>query len=213
VKKKVLYVSEGCLKKGMVSLDFEILHNCFLGESNDERILKDFLHKWLPVKVKYLAGQEAQLKHTKLRNSEYEEITGKLIELIFERIQFINPGKPFRSWICKAIILQTRNYIRKKKEMIIDTSEENNMVVIQLEKKHNSSPFSDIQQQKFEEAKQALPRNQYLTFVLKYQEGYSSQEIADMIGCSVSQVDQRNFKARQVLQKKLKAYFPNYTKN
>jgi RNA polymerase sigma factor (sigma-70 family) len=194
-------------------MDFEALHNCFSGKLDDEHIFKDFLHTWLPGKVKYLAGQEAQSMGAKLRNSEYEEITGMLIELIFDRIHHINPGISFRSWICKAIKFQTRNYIRKKKEIIVDTSEDDNKVALQLEKKHNESPFSELQQQKYYDAKESLPRNQYITFILKYEEGYSSQEIADMIGCSVSQVDQRNFKARQNLQKKLKAYFPDYTKN
>lgn len=191
-------------------MDFVTLHQCFREESVDDPILIEFLHNWLPKKVKYLANEVAVEMNSKLRNDDFEEITGKLVMVVFEKIQQIEPGIPFRSWICQAVKLLTRNFIRKKKAILVDTSENNNQISLQLEKVRRDSSLSETQLEKLYAAVQGLPRNQYQAFVLKYIEGYSSKEVAEKLGCTVSQVDQRNYKARQKLQNLLSKYFPEY---
>lgn len=194
----------------MLLMDFVTLHQCFKEESVDDPILIEFLHSWLPLKVKYLANEVATKMNTKMKNDDFEEITEQLIFVILEKINEIEPGIPFRSWVCQAIKFLTQNFIRKKKAILVDTSETNNVISLQLEKGKKESPFTEIQLEALYKAIQSLPRNQYTTFILKYYEGYSSQEIANMIGCTVSQVDQRNLRARKNLQSMLNKYFPEY---
>ena len=189
-------------------MDFDILYLCFK-ENRDDPVLKEFLHNWLPKKVSYLANEVA---NGRLRNSDFEEIKGKLIELIFEKIDRIEPGQSFRSWICKAIKFLTKNYIRKKKAELIDISEEDNKISTQLEKGKIESPFSDEQIDKLYSGIESLPPKQYQSFYLKYVRGLSSQEVADKLGWTVQQVDQSNFRARRNLKKMLGEHFPDYVK-
>ncbi|MDC3416673.1 helix-turn-helix domain-containing protein [Aquibacillus salsiterrae] len=109
-------------------MDFVTLHQCFKEESVDDPIIIEFLHNWLPKKVKYLANEVAVEMNTKLRNDDFEAITGKLIILIVEKIEEVEPGVPFRSWICQSTKWVTKNFIRKKKAILIDTSENNNSI-------------------------------------------------------------------------------------
>jgi RNA polymerase sigma-70 factor, ECF subfamily len=191
-------------------MDFITLHQCFREESVDDPILIEFLHGWLPNKVKYLANEVAISMNTKLKNDDYEELTGQLICIVYEKIEKIDPGISFRSWICKAIKFLTQNFIRKKKAILVDTSESNNLISLQQEKGIKDSPFTETQLENLYSAIQALPRKQYTTFILKYYEGYSSQEIAALVGCTVSQVDQRNLRARKKLQSLLKDFFSEF---
>lgn len=191
-------------------MDFVTLHQCFKEESVDDPMLIEFLHNWLPIKVKYLANEVAIKMNTKLKNDDFEEITEQLIFLILDKINEIEPGVSFRSWICQAIKFRTRNFIRKKKAILVDTSENNNLIGRHVEKEKPTSPLTDSQLEALYKAIQLLPRKQYTTFIMKYYEGYSSQEIARLIGCTVSQVDQRNLRARKNLQSMLSKYFPEY---
>lgn len=189
-------------------MDFNILHQCFQNESVNNSIFKEFLHKWLPNKVKYLAREVAVEMNTKLRNDDFEELTGQLIILIFDKIEKIEPGIPFRSWVCKAIKLQTRNFIRRKKPILVDTTDNSNPIVLQMEKEQKNSALSEMQLEKLYDSIQKLPHNLYKVFILKYYECYSSQEIAEIIGCTINQVDQRNFRTRKLLKSALSEYFP-----
>ncbi|WP_047982119.1 RNA polymerase sigma factor [Ornithinibacillus contaminans] len=194
-------------------MDFNDLYHCFKKESFNDPILKSFLHHWLPKKVRYLANETAATMGTKLRNDDYEEITGQLILLVFEKIDKIEPGIPFRSWICQAIKFLAKNFIRKKKEALVDTTENNNPIFIEKDKEYinsKNSSLTDRQQEKLYDAIQSLPSNSYRAFILKYDEGYSSKEIANLLGWTVSQVDQRNHKTKKKLQAVLNKYFPDY---
>ncbi len=48
-----------------------------------------------------------------------------------------------------------------------------------------------------------LPEDDRIVIVLKYMEGLSYKEVAELVGTSVSAVESRLFRARQVLKSKL----------
>ena len=48
-----------------------------------------------------------------------------------------------------------------------------------------------------------LPADDRMVIVLKYMEGLSYKEVAEIVGCSVSAVESRLFRARQILKSKL----------
>lgn len=175
--------------------DFDYLHQCLLQQCFDDPIVKEFIYKWLPKKVKYLASQEAVKMNSRLNNDDFQDIAQHVAILMYNKLETINPGIPFRSWMCKAIQLATKNFIRKKnKEDSVDTTECNNLIEKQIEKARPFIPFNDVLNQKLHESIQRLPENLYIPFVLKYVEGYSSKEIAEKMGITVSQVDQRNYR-------------------
>lgn len=192
--------------------DFEVLHRCLQQQTFEVPLMKEFVYDWLPKKVKYLSTQEAVKMNTKLNNDDFQDIAQRLFEILYEKIESIEPGVQLRSWICKAIIHTTRNYIRKKrKNTSVDTTESNNIIETNLEKNRIKPIISEYQSQKLYDYIQQLPENLYYPFVLKYIEGRSSKDIADMLGITVSQVDQRNHRAKQKLGNKLIKFFPQYT--
>jgi RNA polymerase sigma-70 factor (ECF subfamily) len=56
------------------------------------------------------------------------------------------------------------------------------------------------------DAVQSLPKNQRMALILKRYDGLSYQEIAQIIGCSVSAVESLLIRAKRTLQEKLKNY-------
>ncbi|OLN21331.1 hypothetical protein BTO30_15585 [Domibacillus antri] len=195
----------------MDSNDFHSLHHCLKNQSVDEPIINEFLYVWLPNKVRYLANQEAIVMGEKLTNNDFEEIVQMVFLLIIEKIDQIVPGIPFRSWICRAIQLGTKNYVRKKrKEVSVDHTEDQNKIAVQIEKDRRPDTVSEIQKQKLYESVCSLPYQQYAPFVMKYIEGYSSREIALKLGITVEKVDQRNYRTRKKLEEKLTRYFPQH---
>ncbi len=60
--------------------------------------------------------------------------------------------------------------------------------------------------QQITEALQSLPENQRMAIILKRYDDLSYQEIAQIIGCSVSAVESLLVRAKRTLQEKLKNY-------
>ena len=104
----------------------------------------------------------------------------------------------FEGWIRRIMIRESISFLRKKQFVVFDE---------EAYKKHNDpdySPMANFELDLIQTLIDGLSEGYKMVFVLYVIEGYKHQEIAKMLGISESTSKSQLFKARKLLQKKLK---------
>lgn len=104
----------------------------------------------------------------------------------------------FQGWIRRIMIRESISFLRKKQFVVFDEEALENRIAVE------TSPGYDFDLEHIQLLIDALPEGYKMVFVLYVVEGYKHQEIADMLGISESTSKSQLFKARKLLQKKLK---------
>ncbi len=104
----------------------------------------------------------------------------------------------FEGWIRRIMIRESISFLRKKQFVVFDDEAYKNHAAEAVDDEHG---FEIDHIQKLIDA---LPEGYKMVFVLYVVEGYKHQEIAEMLSISESTSKSQLFKARKMLQKKLK---------
>jgi RNA polymerase sigma factor (sigma-70 family) len=129
---------------------------------------------------------------------EAEDVLVMAFTKIFERIdQYKNEGS-FEGWIRKVMVNESLSYLRKHKNMYLDTD----ILAIEHEPDYESVE-SRLEAEDLLKMIEALPTGYRIVFNLYAVDGYSHQEIAAQLGISESTSKSQLSRARALLQKRL----------
>ncbi len=129
---------------------------------------------------------------------EAEDIMVTAFFKAFQKLDSFQKEGSFQGWLRRIIVNECISFLRKKKNMVFtDLIEEYNC---ELEDGTNS--YFDVAE--IQRLIDGLPEGYKMVFVLYAIEGYKHQEIAKMLQISVNTSKSQLFKARKVLQEKIK---------
>jgi RNA polymerase sigma-70 factor (ECF subfamily) len=124
------------------------------------------------------------------------------------------PKAKFTTWVYRITANLCFNELksaRRKKWFSFNRSDEDGVHTFEETLAYSAPSAEDILLEKersrqISDALQSLPENQRMALILKRYDDLSHQEIAQVIGCSVSAVDSLLVRAKRTLQEKLKNY-------
>ncbi|MEM9141556.1 MAG: RNA polymerase sigma factor [Bacteroidota bacterium] len=105
----------------------------------------------------------------------------------------------FEGWIRRIMVRESISFLRKQQFVVYDDAVYKKNVQIDF-----SSSTADLDTEYIQELIDALPEGYRMVFVLYAVEGYKHWEIAEMLGISQNTSKSQLYKARKVLQEKLK---------
>ncbi|WP_179316175.1 RNA polymerase sigma factor [Winogradskyella undariae] len=110
---------------------------------------------------------------------------------------FKNEGS-FEGWIRRIMVREAISYLRQKKNIEFAVEDD------YLEHDSSNNINSNIEVAEIQQLIDSLPEGYRMVFVMYAIEGYKHQEIAELLKISEGTSKSQLFKARQMLQKKLK---------
>lgn len=133
---------------------------------------------------------------------------------VWQSARTYQPKAKFTTWVYRITANLCFNELksaRRKKWFSFNWSDEDGEHTIGETLSDGAPSAEDILLEKersrqISDALQSLPDNQRMALVLKRYDGLSYQEIAQIIGCSVSAVESLLVRAKRTLQEKLKNY-------
>jgi RNA polymerase sigma factor (sigma-70 family) len=158
-------------------------------------------------------------KHPKSQRDLYERFSGKMYSLclryikeeaeaedvlvggfmkIFNKIEQYQKEGSFEGWIRKIMVNESLQYIRQNKNMYLQVNIENAQYSLNTEAIESQLAAEDLLKMVSQ-----LPMGYRTIFNLYAIEGYSHQEIADMLDISVNTSKSQLSRARALLQKAL----------
>lgn len=148
-----------------------------------------------------------------IKNKEdAEDITQDVFFSIYKNIENFKLESRLSTWIYRIAVNRSLNHIRKRKLMKIfskiNLKEEDEEVNVPASE-DSAADYSVMSKEKKEiisKALDKLPSNQKIAFILHNTQGFSYEEIAEIMNCSVSAVESRIHRARTNLQKYLVKY-------
>lgn len=143
-----------------------------------------------------------------------KDVAQEVFIRIWQSAKNYEPKAKFTTWIYRITANLCFNELkssRRKKWFSFNWSDENGEHTIEEALSDNAPSAEDLLLQKersrqISNALQSLPDNQRMALVLKRYDDLSYQEIAEIIGCSVSAVESLLVRAKRTLQEKLKNY-------
>lgn len=129
---------------------------------------------------------------------EAEDVLVMSFTKIFERIiQYKGEGS-FEGWIRRVVVNESLTYLRKHKNMYLETDIEDAAYEPDYQRLENELEASDLMK-----LIEALPTGYRTVFNMYAIDGYNHQEIADQLGISENTSKSQLSRARALLQKKL----------
>ncbi|MDT0559042.1 RNA polymerase sigma factor [Ichthyenterobacterium sp. W332] len=110
---------------------------------------------------------------------------------------FKNEGS-FEGWIRRIMIRESISFLRQKKTIEFAVEE------IEVNEDFSNNIKSDIEVAQIQQVIDSLPEGYRMVFVMYAIEGYKHHEIAKMLKISIGTSKSQLFKARQMLQQKIK---------
>ncbi len=143
-----------------------------------------------------------------------EDITQDVFFTIYKNIKVFKFESKISTWIYRIAVNRSLNHIRNRKLSRIfnkiSLKEESEGKEAEIPAAQDSSAdFKVITKEKkniISKALNGLPSNQRVAFTLYNIEGFTYEEIAEIMGCSISSVESRIHRAKMNLQKKLVIY-------
>lgn len=127
---------------------------------------------------------------------------------IFEKLSQYQHKGSFEGWMKRIIVTQALMTLRSNRHLMMEVNMENES---QFED-HNYE-LTHLETQELLEMVKSLPVGYRTVFNLYAIEGYSHQEIADLLGISVSTSKSQLNRARNVLKEKIACLTPNERRN
>ncbi|HYQ57642.1 MAG TPA: sigma-70 family RNA polymerase sigma factor [Draconibacterium sp.] len=148
-----------------------------------------------------------------LQNREdAEDIAQDVFVEVYRNIQNFRSDAKLSTWLYRITVNRSLNHIRDNKKHkwfqgFENEVAEKNRELLQAKTADTDEPEYDLENKQraliLKEAINSLPQNQKVAFTLSKYEELSYQEIADVMGLSVSSVESLLFRAKKGLQKKL----------
>lgn len=135
-----------------------------------------------------------------LRNKEEaEEIAQETFLKVYLSANSYQPKTKFSTWLFKIVVNSCLNKLRDKKKFSFSQLEEN--LPAPTEEQPDKSLEREELKKLVKEAIDSLPENQRTVILLNQYEGFSYQDTAKILDCSVSAVESRLFRAKENLKK------------
>lgn len=141
------------------------------------------------------------------------DVTQEVLLKAYEKINQWEPRGLFLPWLIRLTVNRSIDYLRKRKRTSHETLIENIAKVDEEEAgvyHTQASPLTPVEitrakeiDDKIREALTKLSRTQQTVFILRHYKGYSLNEIAEHLGCTVGSVKVHLFRALQKLRKEL----------
>jgi len=173
----------------------------------DKDLLKELVDKYKDMVFNICFGFVKNKEDT-------EDITQDVFFTVYKNIKDFKFESKISTWIYRIAVNRSLNHIRKIKLSRIfnkiSLKEESEDIEAEIPAAEDSSAdFKVISKEKkniISKALNGLPSNQRVAFTLCNIEGFTYEEIAEIMGCSISAVESRIHRAKMNLQKKLVIY-------
>ncbi|WP_281540985.1 RNA polymerase sigma factor [Maribacter aestuarii] len=117
---------------------------------------------------------------------------------MFRKLHTFNHEGSFEGWVRRIMIRESISYLRKQQFVVYDDE------VFQNNQGSEVSQSMDLDTEHIQQLIDGLPQGYKMVFILYAVEGYKHAEIADMLSITESTSKSQLFKARKMLQEKLK---------
>jgi len=149
-----------------------------------------------------------------LRNrDEAEEAAQEVFLKVYLSANSYQPRAKFSTWLFKIVMNLCLNKLRDKKKyssLKIDNPFYKNQIENDIPALTESQPDKSYEHKELKriikDAIDSLPENQRVAIMLNKYEGFSYQDMAKILDCSVSSIQSRLFRAKESLKKKLEPY-------
>ena len=117
---------------------------------------------------------------------------------VFKHLKTFKDNGSFEGWIRRIMVRESISYLRQKKAIEFAAEDE------YLEHDYSNNIKTTIEIAEIQQLIDSLPEGYRMVFVMYAVEGYKHQEIAELLKISEGTSKSQLFKARQMLQKKIK---------
>ncbi len=138
------------------------------------------------------------------------DVTQEVLVKAYEKINQWEPRGSFLPWLLRLAVNRSIDYLRKRKRTGHESLNESIAKVSEDEIHHIASPSTPLEQsrakeidEKIKKALTKLSKTQQTVFILRHYQGYSLNEIAEHLGCTVGSVKVHLFRALQKLRNEL----------
>lgn len=118
---------------------------------------------------------------------------------VFKHLKSFKNKGSFEGWVRRIMVREAISFLRQKKRIEFTVEDEN------LEKNYTNNINTNIEIAEIQQLIDALPEGYKMVFVMYAIEGYKHHEIAEMLKITEGTSKSQLFKARQILQQKIKA--------
>ena len=139
--------------------------------------------------LRFLNGNEAMAK----------DIVQDVFVKIFDKAHLYNPKFAFSTWLFNIAVNQAKNEWKKSKRTNVGEVPE-----IPIETTPEDLLDADLKRKKIDELLLQLSYEHRETYILRYQQGFSTREVAEVLEISEGTVKSRLFKATQLITKYFK---------
>ncbi len=170
-----------------------VINGCINGESKYQEILhKAFYSKMLVVCMRYAQN-----------NAEAEDLLHEGFIKLYQKLPKYNYTGSFEGWIRRIISNNAIDFIRKRKEFIIDFNDDNEFLLNNQEENSDRDDLNLIKTkaQKIINAIQQLTPAYKAVFNMYILEDMSHKEIAEKLGISIGSSKSNLFKAKLKIKK------------
>ena len=117
---------------------------------------------------------------------------------VFSNLKNFRSEGSFEGWIRRIMVRESISFLRQKKQIEFSTD------VIEVTSDYTNNINSNIEVAEIQQLIDSLPEGYRMVFVMYAVEGYKHQEIAEILNISEGTSKSQLFKARKLLQQKLK---------
>lgn len=126
-------------------------------------------------------------------NSDASDIVQETFIKIFRNIDSYDTSKSFKPWFYKILINESRRFLTKNSKQAISIESEQALDHLSHSSQRRNS-YDDL-----ELAMEQLDENQRTILTLKYLNGFTEKELAEMMDVNVNTIKSRLYKARHRL--------------
>lgn len=146
--------------------------------------------------------------------TQAKDLAQEVFIRVWQAAKTYKPEAKFTTWLYRITanlcLNELKSFRRRKLFQFLQFGEDQENTIEEVLVDASPSPedllLSREQSLRISDALQSLPDNQRMALVLKRYDDLSHQEIAQIIGCSVSAVESLLVRAKRTLQEKLKNY-------
>ncbi|WP_075352484.1 RNA polymerase sigma factor [Algoriphagus marinus] len=170
------------------STESGLIQGCLKGDRNAQRHLYDtYSGKFLAICIRYLKDRE-----------HAEDVMIEGFMKIFDKLPQYQGTGSFEGWMKRIIVTQALMTLRSHRHLMMEVNMEN-----ETDYKDHSYELNHLEVADLREMVESLPVGYRTVFNLFAIEGYSHQEIADLLGISESTSKSQLNRARNTLKEKI----------
>lgn len=144
-----------------------------------------------------------------------EDLTQEVFIKVHSAVKYFRGDSKFSTWIYRIAVTKSLDHLRaqkrKKRFGFLFFSDDDNERQIQKKISNNHNPGESLENEERKyflfKALNSIPENQRVAFSLRNYDALSYQEIADILGISVSAVESLIHRAKRNLEKRLFNYY------